>query len=241
MALQKVERRSASAAVFDQLLTEVLTGDLVPGQTLPAERSLTEVLEVNRQAVREALQRLAQAGLIEINHGGSTKVLDFTRTAGLDLLPHLLVRDGSFDPEVVASVMEMRARLGPHIAALASQRAEPDIIEKLDVLMDEMRDGIDPVAQARADLEFWDLLVDASGNIAYRLAFNGLRSVYEPILDLVAPLLAEELGDLASHADIVEALRARDPERAERAAQKLLDRGSEALTNIVAAVEQGGQ
>jgi GntR family transcriptional regulator, transcriptional repressor for pyruvate dehydrogenase complex len=240
MALQKVARRSASAAVFDQLLTEVLTGDLTPGEALPAERSLTEVLEVNRQAVREALQRLAQAGLVEINHGGSTRVLDFTRTAGLDLLPHLLVRGGSFDPEVVSSVMEMRARLGPHIARLAAERGDGDLATRLDELVEVIREGSEAVPRARADLAFWDLLVDGSDNIAYRLAFNGLRAVYEPILDLVAPFLAGEIGDVASHEQIVDAVRAHDADVAERAAQQLLDRGTAALAQMLAAVEQGG-
>ena len=48
--------------------------------------------------MREALQRLSQAGLVEVRHGGSTTVRDFRTSAGLDLLPRLLVRDGELDP-----------------------------------------------------------------------------------------------------------------------------------------------
>ncbi|MEA2499475.1 MAG: hypothetical protein QOH26_1880, partial [Actinomycetota bacterium] len=92
MGLRPVERRSASGAAFDQILDELVAGRLSPGAALPAERALTETLKVNRQAVREALQRLSQAGLLDIRQGGSTRVLDYRHSASLDLLPHLLSR-----------------------------------------------------------------------------------------------------------------------------------------------------
>src|SRR4051812_26077838 len=94
MPLQPVARQSVSDAAFRQLEAEILSGRLAPGDALPSERSLTEVLGVNRQAVREALKRLDQAGLVEISHGGATRVRDFRTDGGLDLLPALLV-DGT--------------------------------------------------------------------------------------------------------------------------------------------------
>src|SRR5687768_18197671 len=114
MPLQPVLRSSVSDAVFDQLLDEVLSGGIDAGEELPAERALTEALGVNRQAVREALQRLAEAGLVEIRHGGRTRVTDYRRTSGLELLPRLLIRaDGSVDTDVAMSILELRACLGP--------------------------------------------------------------------------------------------------------------------------------
>jgi len=60
--LAPVIRRSAVQAVFDQLHAQILQGDLSPGDALPPERTLTATFAVNRQAVREALSRLAQIG-----------------------------------------------------------------------------------------------------------------------------------------------------------------------------------
>src|SRR5690348_9206426 len=114
MPLQPVARQSVSDAVFEQLRDEILSGRLTPNEALPAERTLTEVLGVNRQAVREALKRLHQAGLVEISHGGSTRVRDYRSSAGLDLLETLLIAaDGSIDARVARSIMEMRACIGP--------------------------------------------------------------------------------------------------------------------------------
>ena len=90
MGLQKIERNSVSDAVYDQLSREILEGRMSAGQTLPAERALCQMLGVNRGAVREALKRLSQAGLVQVRHGGGATVLDFRETAGMDLLSGLL-------------------------------------------------------------------------------------------------------------------------------------------------------
>src|ERR1044072_9897931 len=100
MPLQPVTRRSVPDEVFDQVLAEVVDGGIGAGESLPSERRLAEVLGVPRPAVREALQRMAQTRLVEVRHGGATTVRDFTRAAGLDLLPQLLGRRGGLHPAV---------------------------------------------------------------------------------------------------------------------------------------------
>src|ERR687897_2723438 len=97
MPLQPINRRSVPDEVFDQVLAEVVDGEIGAGETLPSERRLAEVLGVSRPAVREALQRMAQTRLVEVRQGGATTVRDFRRYAGLDLLPRLLVRAGNVD------------------------------------------------------------------------------------------------------------------------------------------------
>ncbi len=121
MALKPVARRLVPEDVFDQLLGEVVDGELAAGDSLPSERRLAEVLGVSRPAVREALQRLSQARLVEVRHGGSTTVRDFRTSAGLDLLPRLLVRDGELDPAVGRSILQARQAIAPAVAALAAE------------------------------------------------------------------------------------------------------------------------
>ena len=53
MALKPVERRLVHDDVFDQLLDEVVGGELSAGDALPSERRLAEVLGVSRPAIRE--------------------------------------------------------------------------------------------------------------------------------------------------------------------------------------------
>lgn len=131
MALQPVVKRSVSGDVFEQIVADVLSGELAPGATLPSERQLAEALGVSRPAVREALQRLAAAGLVSVRQGDATTVLDYRRGAGLEVLPRLLVQAGELDPAVARSILEARLHNGPKVAELAAARAartnaEPD-------------------------------------------------------------------------------------------------------------------
>ncbi|WP_431955289.1 FadR/GntR family transcriptional regulator [Nocardia lijiangensis] len=120
MALQPVVKRSVSADVFEQIAADVLSGELAPGSTLPSERQLAEALGVSRPAVREALQRLAAAGLVAVRQGDATTVLDYRRGAGLEVLPRLLIREGMLEPAVARSILEVRMHNGPKVAELAA-------------------------------------------------------------------------------------------------------------------------
>lgn len=217
-----VDRRSFSTAVFEQILAQILDGTLIPGAPLPSERTLTSELGVTRQVVREALQRLDQLGLVEIRHGGGTRVQDFRTSAGLDLLPRLFRRaDGSIDRDVVRSVMEMRQAIGADAAALCATRLDDTSALRAAVLG----------AGAATDLDsrFWDLIVDGSQNICYRLSLNALRQAYHPAAALVGHILTGEIAARACYSSVLDAIDARDPEAARSAAAELLAIGTAAV------------
>ncbi|BBX92492.1 FadR family transcriptional regulator [Mycolicibacterium boenickei] len=238
MALQPVNRRSVPEDVFEQIVTEVLSGQMQPGEPLPSERRLAEVLGVSRPAVREALKRLTEAGLVEVRQGDATTVRDFRRHAGLDLLPRLLLRAGELDVSVVRSILETRLHNGPKVAALAAERAPAALIAQLGHTVDALAAEPDPVEQQRQALAFWDLVVDGADSIAFRLMYNTLRQTYEPALPALATMMAAEVGRPDAYRRIVEAIEAGDPAAAARAAQNLLGPATEALMGALAALEE---
>ncbi|GAA1961367.1 FadR/GntR family transcriptional regulator [Catenulispora subtropica] len=226
-----VDRRSFSSAVFEQILAQILDGSLGPGSPLPSERTLTSELGVTRQVVREALQRLDQLGLVEIRHGGSTRVQDYRVRAGLDLLPRLFRRaDGSLDHEVVRSVMEMRQAIGADAAALCATRM--DDTAALREAVAGLGAGGDPATDL--DSLFWDLVIDGSRNICYRLSLNALRQAYQPAAALVGRILAGELADRARYEAVIDAIDTHDAEAARSAAAELLAVGTAAVGAFLA-------
>lgn len=239
MPLQPVQRQSVADAVFEQLFDSVVHGELDPGDELPAERALTQALGVNRQAVREALQRLASAGLVDIRHGGRTRVTDFRSAGGLDLLPRLLVTgSGSIDRGVAVGLLELRSCLGPEIARRCAQRADQTIREHVGALVEQMAQvGKDLGALADLDLQLWETLVEGSDNIAYRLAFNALRRTYEPLTALLQATLSAELLDHASRRTLAAAVAAGDGEAAAAAATRLLSRGEAGVRDLLDALD----
>lgn len=60
--------------VMQQLAAKIINGELKPGEKLPPERDLAEMLQVSRSRVREALRALSLIGLVSIKPGGGTYV-----------------------------------------------------------------------------------------------------------------------------------------------------------------------
>ena len=240
--LKPIRRQSLSDAVFDQLREQIVSGAMQAGEPLPAERALCEALGVNRGAVREALKRLAQARLVAVQHGGASRVLDYRASAGLELLPDLLLTDGgAFDPVVVRSVIEMRSALAPDIARLAALRGDGAVADALDAIVERMDAAVGdlPTLQTLA-MRFWSALVDATENVAYRLAYNSLRETYEKCMDLLTGVLADELADRGGYAAIAASVRRGDGAAAEHLARELTRRGERGLLDALAALSPRG-
>jgi len=238
MALKPISRRLLPDQVFDQILSEVVDGELEAGESLPSERRLAEVLGVSRPAVREALQRMAQARLLQVRHGGATTIREFRRFAGLDLLPQLLVRNDELDVGVARSILEARVAIGPHVAALAAERSTPALVDILNRAVDALESDADPVARQHSALSFWDHVVDGADSIVFRLMFNSLRAAYEPVVAALASHMEAEVGQIASYRKLVATIAAGEPDAALLAAQELLRPATTSLLSAVRELEE---
>ena len=243
MDLKPITKRLVPDDVFDQLLGEVVDGSLEPGDALPSERRLAELLGVSRPAVREALQRMSATRLVEVRHGGATTVRDFQRHAGLDLLPRLLVRNGELDPVIARSIIEARYAIAPQVAGIAAGRAAKapqETRDALDEALAGLAGGDGPVARQRAALAFWDAVVDLADSIVFRLMFNNLRYAYEPAIEALAPLLEGEVSDLDGYRRIRDAVLAGVGATATSAAADFLRPATEAMVGFLDALEDEG-
>lgn len=237
--LKPVAKRSLAAEVFAQLRDHIVDGTLEAGEALPAERTLAEQLQVNRGAVREGLKRLEQAGLVSIQQGGATRVLDYKRTAGLEILASMMVRpDGTVDTQLVRGVLELRTQLAPIVARLCTQRASADAHAELSAVVGRMEAARgDLPALQRLALDFWAVMVDGTGNVALELAFNSLANTYSGVLEQFTQILAVELGAVDDYAALVQAVVGAQPKRAGNLATKIVARGAEAIEGLLAAVD----
>jgi len=237
MALQPVNRRTVADDVYSQIVADVLSGELRPGDSLPSERRLAEVLGVSRPAVREALQKVSAAGLVDVRQGDSTTVRDFRRSGGLDLLPRLLVPAGELDPKTARSILEARLHIGPKVAALAAERAAASLGTRLDDAIAALAATDDPIARQRRAVDFWDEVVDGADSIVFRLLYNTLRAAYEPALPALATLMASEVGRLDAYRTLAAAITVADPDAADTAARDLLEPATTALLSALDTLE----
>ncbi len=222
MPLQAIGRRSLPDEVFEQLTGEIVSGAYAPGDAIPSERELSEMLAVNRHVIREAVKRLEQIGLVKSAQGGRTKVLDFRETGGLDLLAVLAEHSDALEAPVpmLTASLEMRAGIGSDLARLCAERARADVRRNLVELADELaladqvgQDAIG-VALLELDARFWQRVLDGAGNLAYQLAFNSLLRTVHANIDFSVPWIEAELRRGDYRRPIAKAIVARDAERA---------------------------
>ena len=87
MALQPVVRRSVPEQVFEQIATDVLSGELQPGEALPSERKLAEVLGVSRPAVRRRSSAYRRVGWSRCATVTSPRCVTFDGTPAWNCYP----------------------------------------------------------------------------------------------------------------------------------------------------------
>src|SRR5256885_1197888 len=231
MPIEPVLRSSVSDQVFTRLRDDVLTGEYPPESSLPSERQLAEAFGVNRHAVREALKRMQQAQLVEISHGGATRVRDWRTSAGLDIAVHL-AQTGDVLPVggLVRDMLEMRACIGADAARLCAERADGPT--RAGVLLAARRyaeSGPDLDRLQAANILLWRRIICGSQNVAYLLAFNSLVAHAFAIAPVPAEHRTDELLDTGGHVELAELIAAGRPGDAERLARQLLTRSVTAL------------
>ncbi len=215
---EKVRPRKVSAIVAEQIIEAITRGDFPVGSKLPPEFDLAERMGVSRPSVREALSALQAVGVIESRPGSGNYVLRHPPTADEDAASHLIEsEDGCLE------VMEARMTLEPPIAFLVAQKADESTLQTLDAAIDNIRAKIREGrfnAYLDADKAFHVALVEATGN---RLVQDALT----PLLASIDQKLYREythhyyLKNVADfelvaelHAQIVDAIRAGDPDLA---------------------------
>lgn len=201
--------------IVQQIEESIVSGDLKPGDQLPAERELALRFGVSRTAVREAVKALREKGLVEAYSGRGTFIRDGTTQAvrqSLDLMVKIGQQDGS------THLAEVRAILEPEIAALAATRiqdAELATMREAVAVMD--RAGQDPDAYIEADLDFHLALAEGAGNpLILSLLDSIVGLLREQRLRIFRVPGGPERGQ-SHHKRILEAVERHDPEKAREA------------------------
>src|SRR3546814_19449821 len=90
---EPIVRRKLADEVFDRLKAMIVSGERSPGESLPSERELMARFGVGRPAIREAMQALANLGLVTNSHDERARVREITARAPIhqaDMVAQLL-------------------------------------------------------------------------------------------------------------------------------------------------------
>jgi GntR family transcriptional repressor for pyruvate dehydrogenase complex len=202
MPFAPVKRRKVAEQIADTIRDAILGGELDPGESLPSERDLAGRFSVNRSSVREALLRLEALDLVEVRHGGGTRVTDFLATAGLQVLPFLLAPGGELDPALLTDLLDLRVALLGFTADRAARNATPEGVARLAAAAAHLEQATTPDQIQARDFDFFLCLVSLSQNRVLGLLANAIRKIYDQNLPLFQQLYGDGLDAKHHHATV---------------------------------------
>lgn len=163
---RKFNRERLYEQIADHIEQLVINGQLQVGERLPPERELAERLGVARGVVREAVKLLAVRGVVTIEPGRGTFIVEQSGRSISDQLARMF-RMGRLTHR---DLNELRQVLEVEIARLAAQRANADDLAVLQQAIQEMDDNLAcPEEYIAADLDFHLALARAARNGLFEL------------------------------------------------------------------------
>jgi GntR family transcriptional repressor for pyruvate dehydrogenase complex len=199
-----------SETVQKFLLDYIRKKELQRGDKLPSERELVQLLEVGRSSVREALQILAERGIIEKQAG---KGVYLKTTLHHNELKNITVWFPSLDVNQSLDLLEFRKGIEVKIAFLAAKRRDFTSIETLEKSIDDLRVCVaNGTSIIVPDLLFHGTLAQATQN-------DVIINVYKSVVDNFKKVRMEmAINDNMDHAlyyhkEILTAVKEQDAER----------------------------
>jgi GntR family transcriptional repressor for pyruvate dehydrogenase complex len=212
-AFENIRRNRVYEEVAKQIQQLILT-QLHPGDKLPAERELAEMLGVSRSSIRDAMQSLRLMGLVEPRQGAGTVV----REISPDVLVNPLADVIAHQRQLVGELLDFRKMIEPPLAARAATHASPEEIAEMEEILQRQDEKLGQ----------GDLAIEEDSEFHYTIAMASGNSVVLKVLDVIMDMLRETRArslqregrpqkSLAGHRKILIAIKRHDPAAAEAA------------------------
>jgi DNA-binding FadR family transcriptional regulator len=222
---EPIIRRKLSDEIHARLKAMITSGQLRPGDDMPSERELMQRFGVGRPAVREAMQALANSGLVAISHGERAKVLELTAQSiirQVETSAHVMLSRSADSLEHLKSARIFFERGMVREAAL---RARADDVARLRQTVEDQRASLGNMHKfMAADMRLHTQIAALSGNPIF-------AAVSEAMLDWLKDYHTEllfwsgkEKFTLAEHGEIINCIERKDADGAEQAMVRHLER-----------------
>ncbi len=203
-----------------RLIESILDGHFPINSHLPSERELAAQLGVTRPTLREALQRLARDGWIEIQHGKSTRVRNYWEEGNLGVLGSLARNQHPLPSDFVPNLLSIRTLLAPTYTVLAIQNAPDDVKELLQTLC-EIPDT--PEAFAQGDWTLHNRLTVLSRNPVFTLILNGFKDLYSRMAELYFSHTPARTRSRTFYQDLLKIVEQDNPQAAEGITKAMME------------------
>lgn len=202
--------------IFRLFKTQLLEGELKPGDRLLPERDLAAKLGISRASLREVMRTLALLGVIEIRPGQGAHV----RAPDLSMLQDFFGLVLAMQPTHYDHLLEARIGIECRAIRLACQHASPEDHAQLATALRAIAATVDdPDRGADADFSFHAAIVRAARNEVLLFMHEAIGAQLRRSHHLRREAVADRPEVLSTiwedHARVYEAILSRDPDHAE--------------------------
>jgi DNA-binding FadR family transcriptional regulator len=218
--LQAIDTRSLVDKVEMNLIEFFSSKELQPGDSIPKELELAEIMGVSRTVIRESMTRLKTMGLIESkkHKGAVIKSPDLSSILQKSMIPTIL------DQGTLKDVFEMRLVIEVGMADLVVTRATDEDIEELFSIV---KNETDQTGNTLFDIDYEILFHSKLYSITGNETLRGFQRMLLPVFNYVytSGLINRAIADkrYVSHKELVEILRFRDADMFRTAMRKHLE------------------
>jgi len=219
--LKPIQTKKISDQVFDQLSELIMRGDIKPSEKLMSERELTDVFNVSRTTVREAINKLVIMGMLEQRKGLGTFVTSPQRQN-----ENPIGKIASTQDLTLEHVLEIRLALECNGAFIAAERATDEDIDLIKKSLDQMKSRTHNAhSYSDDDISFHMAIAFATKNPLYvytiRTFFDYLFFIMNDYLSANYDLVTYNQF-LKQHMNIYEAIQQNNPQNAYKAMREHL-------------------
>lgn len=221
----KLSAPSLQETVKKSLLGKILSGELKPGQWLPAERDMAEQMGVSRSSLHQAILSLHADGFLKIEPRRGIMVNDYRKYPTPQSLSTLMHYDSTeLDYSLFADMMAARIWLETVCARCACTHIYESTMEEMQKLVLAMKEPDANISELV--YQFHYKLTQASGNSIYSMIFRGFEPIIRTLIRKRYEVCQADCAASAEqHQKVLDAISARDEVMAEKTIYDILTCG----------------
>ncbi len=208
-----------SARLLEAVGPAIVRGDY-SDRPFPNEAEASEEFGVSRTVIREAIKSLTAKGLVETRPRVGTRILAVRRWNLLDADVMRWIVSAPNSSGFLLEYADLRRGLSPMAAGLAAKSVAEAAMSQIEAALTDLKQAQAMSEKVSAIRRFHEAIVEASGNAI----FMRLQATMAVVFDRSTERTLHAGGvNPDQYVAVVNAVRARDPNRAEMAMRWLLD------------------
>lgn len=228
MAIQKTNRSTLVDQVADQIEQMIESGQWKVGEKIPAEPELVDMFEVSRNTLREGIQSLVHAGLLETRQGIGTTVKSNSNLA--------LALEKKIQRSDLCEALEVRLGLEREAAQLAAERRTTEDLRQMEICLNACKEAAksnDPLQFTQMDIAFHKSVVKATHNNIFIEMYEHITDALQRSIDGIMRIRNPVNFENEIHINLFQAIQAGNSQLALESVNHYLNDAKKSLITLI--------